>query len=333
LNTYRSAGIVGTGMGLPERVLTNFDLEQMVDTTDEWIRTRTGIQERRIVRPGEAASDLATLAARGALEQAGVEPEEVDLIIVGTVTGDMVFPSTACRVQRRLGATRCGAMDLSAACAGFIYGLSVAAQFVSNGTYDTILVIGVDCLSTVVDWTDRNTCVLFGDGAGAVVVRPVERGFGLLGFHLGADGGGEDLLKVEAGGSYRPASLETVQRRQHYIQMAGQEVFKFAVRIQGETCEQVLEKAGLTGADIDWFIPHQANTRIIDAAARRLGLPPEKVFLNLHRYGNTSAASIPIALTEAQQEGLLRYGHHVLMAGFGAGLTWGGAVVRWSLGR
>jgi 3-oxoacyl-[acyl-carrier-protein] synthase-3 len=333
LRTHRAAGIVGTGLSVPERVLTNFDLERMVDTSDEWIRTRTGIQERRIVQPGQAASDLATPAAQKALEEAGVTPDEIDLIIVGTITGDMIFPSTACRVQRRLGARQCGAMDLSAACAGFIYGLVVAAQFVSNGTFDTVLVIGVECLSTIVDWTDRNTCVLFGDGAGAVVVRPVEPGFGLLGFHLGADGQGEDLLKVEAGGSYRPTSLETVLRRQHYIQMAGQEVFKFAVRIQGETCERVLQQAGLSSEDIDWFIPHQANVRIIEAAARRLGLPPEKVFLNVDRYGNTSAASIPIALAEAQQEGRLRYGDHILMVGFGGGLTWGGAVVRWSLGK
>lgn len=332
MKTHRAAGIVGTGLGMPERVLTNFDLEKMVDTSDEWIRTRTGIQERRIVRPGEAASDLATPAAQRAMAEAGVTPDEIDLIIVGTVTGDTIFPSTACRVQRRLGATRCGAMDLGAACAGFIYGLAVAVQFVSNGTFETVLVIGVDCLSTIVDWTDRNTCVLFGDGAGAVVVRPVEPGFGLLGFHLGADGGGEDLLKVEAGGSRLPASIETVLHRQHYIQMAGQEVFKFAVRIQGETCERVLEQAGLSSSDIDWFIPHQANVRIIEAAARRLGIPSERVFLNLHRYGNTSAASIPMALAEAQQEGLLRYGDHILMVGFGGGLTWGGALVRWSLG-
>ena len=328
----RAAGIVGTGLAVPERILTNEDLEQMVDTSDEWIRARTGIQERRIVEPGQGASDLATPAAQKALEQAGLDASAVDLIIVGTVTGDMIFPSTACRVQRRLKALRCGAMDLSAACAGFIYGLAVAAQFVANGIYDTILVIGVDCLSTIVDWTDRNTCVLFGDGAGAAAVRPVEPDGGLLSFHLGADGAGEDLLKVEAGGSYLPASTETVLRKQHYIQMAGQEVFKFAVRIQGETCEQVLQKANLSSADLDWFIPHQANTRIIDAAARRLGVPPEKVFLNLHRYGNTSAASIPMALAEAQQEGLLRYGDRILMVGFGGGLTWGGALVRWSLG-
>jgi len=328
----RAAGVAGTGFSVPERVVTNFDLERMgLDTSDEWIRPRTGIVERHIAAEDEATSDFAVQAAQTALERARVKPEDLDLIIVGTVTPDMIFPSTSCLVQHQLGAYQAGAMDLSAACAGFVYGLSVGAQFIATGQYDTVLVIGAETLSKIVDWTDRTTCVLFGDGAGAVVLRPAPPGLGLLGTYLAADGRAQEMLKVEAGGSRQPASPETVANRQHFIKMNGREVFRYAVRVQGEACERVMEQCGVTAEDIDWFIPHQANERIIDAAAERLKLPSTKVYKNLARYGNTSAASIPIALAEADEKGLLRYGDHILMVGFGSGLTWAAGLLRWSI--
>lgn len=327
----RAVGIVGTGMSVPERRLTNFDLAQMVDTSDEWIRTRTGIVERRIVRPDQTTSDLATAAAEQALSRADLSPSQVDFVLVATVTPDMIFPSTASLVQHRLGARRAGAADVGVACSGFIYALAMGAQFIATGLYETVLVIGAECMSHLVDWTDRSTCVLFGDGAGAVVLQPVPPGYGLLGIDLGSDGSSADHLKVV---DDYPANPQAAKFGRHpYIRMNGNEVFKFAVRIQGEACERVLHRCHLRPAEVDWFIPHQANIRIIDAAAKRLGLPPEKVFVNVHRYGNTSAASIPIALAEADEQGLLRRGDNVLMVGFGAGLTWGAALVRWSQGK
>jgi 3-oxoacyl-[acyl-carrier-protein] synthase-3 len=326
----RSVGILGTGSYVPEKVLTNSDLEKMVDTNDEWIVSRTGIRERRIAAPEEASSDLSVKAAEKALKSAGVSAEEIDLIIVTTVTPDMNFPATACLVQEKLGAKKAGTFDLSAACTGFIYGVSTAAQFIATGVYNHILVVGVECLSRIMDWTDRNTCVLFGDGAGAAVLGPVEEGYGFQSFVLGGDGSGGELLKLPAGGSRLPATEETVKARQHYIYMAGREVFKFAVRVMGSATEEALAKAGLTKEDIDFLVPHQANIRIIDSAVKRLGLTEDKVIVNLDRYGNMSSASIPVALDEAIQAGKIEKGDTVVLCGFGGGLTWGATVIKWA---
>ncbi len=325
----RPAGIAGLGLAVPDRILTNFDLEKMVDTSDEWIVTRTGIRERRIAAEGVAASDLAYAAGREALERAGVAPDEVDLIIVATVTPDMPFPATACLVQHRLDARRAAAFDLEAACSGFIYGLAVGSQFIQTGAYENVLVIGAEVLSRIIDWQDRSTCVLMGDGAAAALLRPAPEGYGIIAFYLGADGAGGDLLKVPAGGSRLVASPETVAAGLHYMRMNGREVFRFAVNIMGDAAERVLEKSGLTAADVDWFVPHQANLRIIDASARRFGIPMEKVIVNVDRYGNTSAASVPIALYEAVESGRIKSGDVVLTVAFGGGLTWGAAVMRW----
>jgi len=316
---------------LPEKVLTNFDLEKMVDTSDEWIRTRTGIRERRVAREDEAASDLSVAAARRALAGAGVAPEEIDLIIVATVTPDTLFPSTACLVQERLGARGAAAFDLAAGCTGFLYALGVGQQFIGNGTYEKVLVVGVDLLTKILNWQDRSTCVLFGDGAGAVVLAPVPPGEGILSLYLGADGSGGPLLEMPAGGSRLPASRDTVDRKLHTIHMQGREVFKFAVRILGEAALVALERAGLQKEDVDLLIPHQANIRIVEAALKRLDLSPEKVYINLDRYGNMSSASVPVALDEARREGRLHKGDNVLLVSFGAGLTWGAAVVKWSM--
>lgn len=324
-----NAGIAGIGSYAPERVLTNSDLEKMVDTSDEWIRTRTGISERHICDADMATSDMAVKAAAAALEDAGVEAADVDMIIVATVTPDMPFPATACIVQDRLGAGKAAAFDLQAGCSGFIYALTVGSQYIISGAYRNVLVIGADALTKVTDWEDRGTCVLFGDGAGAALLHRVPSGSGLLSFKLGAVGSGADYLKIPAGGSRLPASADTVAERGHFIKMEGNEVYKFAVRIMGEAALMSVEEAGLTTEDIDCLIPHQANIRIIDAAARRLGLPPEKVFINVQRYGNTSAASIPLALKEAVDSGKVGPGSVVVMVGFGAGLTWGAVTLRW----
>lgn len=325
----RSSRIAGMGSSIPEKVLTNFDLERMVDTSDTWIVERTGIRERHIVGEDVAASDLAVEAAWKALEDARVKASEVDLIIVATVTPDMYFPATACIVQDRLGAKGAGGFDLEAGCTGFIYGLSIAHQFISSGRYDTVLVIGVETLSKLVNWSDRNTCVLFGDGAGAVVVRPAPLGKGILATHLGADGGGGSHLYVPAGGSRCPPSIETVTRGMHYIHMNGPEVFKFAVKVVSQASLSVLRRSGLKKGDIDLMVPHQANLRIINSAAERLGLTPEKVVINIERYGNISSASIPVALEEAYRQGRISEGDVVLLVSFGAGLTWGSCVMRW----
>lgn len=326
----RGAGIYGLGSYVPERILTNADLERMVETSDEWILTRTGISERRICAENEATSDLAFAAARRALDHSGVAAGDLDLIIVATVTPDMLFPSVSSIVQDRLGASRAAAFDLGAACSGFIYGLATAAQFVQTGMYRHILVVGADALSRWVNWSDRSTCVLFGDGAGAAVVGPVAPGEGLLSFDLGSDGSGGDLLCVEAGGSRLPASAETVARLQHTIRMNGREVFKFAVRVMEDSTRRALERAGLTTADIDCLIAHQANIRILDAAARRLELPEERVYNNVSRYGNTSAASVPIAMVEALEEGRIRKGDTLALVGFGAGLSWASTILTWT---
>jgi len=325
-----SVGIVGTGSYIPEKVLTNAELEKLVDTNDEWIVSRTGIKERHVVDPDTPVSELCYQAALRALEDAKVSPEELDLVIVATITPDYVFPATAGLVAERLGAKRAAAFDMQAACTGFLYGVSTAAQFIATGMYKTALVIGAETLSKILNWEDRGTCILFGDGAGAAVLQSVEDGYGFLGYELGTDGSGGKLLSMPGGGSMYPATLETIEKKMHTIHMAGNEVFKFAVRIMGETALKALEKAGLQKEDIDCLIPHQANIRIVDSAVKRLGIDPEKVVVNLDRYGNMSAASIPVALDEAARGGRLKYGDILVMVGFGAGLTWGAAVLKWS---
>lgn len=323
------AGILGIGTYVPERVLTNKELESMVNTSDQWIVERSGIRERRIADPGQATSDLALEAAKKAIQDAGIGPEEVDLIIVATNTPDTLFPAVGCIVQDRLGACRAGAFDLLCGCTGFIYSLSVGAQFINSGMYRRVLVIGAETLSRIVDWKDRNTCVLFGDGAGAVVLGPVPEGYGIMHTKLGADGSGGPFLCVPAGGSKLPASRETVENRMHFVRMNGREVFKFAVRTCGDGSLEALEEAGLSVGDVDFLIPHQANIRIIEAAAKRLDLPMDRVLVNVDRYGNTSTASIPLALEEAVGQGRIKDGDNIVMTGFGAGLTWAVAVLRW----
>lgn len=322
------ARILGTGSYVPERVLTNADLERMVATSDAWIMERTGIRERRIAAPGEACSDLAVQAAERALAAAGVAAADLDLILLGTCTGDYPIPSTACLVQHRLGAARAAACDIGAACCGFLYALGVGDAYVRTGMRH-VLVIGSEVMSAVTDWTDRNTCVLFGDGAGAAVLGPSEGDRGILSSHLHSDGGLWDLIAVPGGGSRMPPSDKMVAERQQYIKMKGNETFKVAVKTLEDSVREALAANNLTAADLDLLVPHQANLRIIKAVASRLDLPLEKVMLNLERYGNTSAASIPLALDEAVKEGRIKEGSLVLMEAFGAGLTWASTVVRW----
>jgi len=326
-----NAHIIGWGMAAPERVLTNGELATMVDTSDEWIRQRTGIVERRIAAPEETTFTLALQAAQTALEVADLDPMRLDLIVVATVTPDHALPATACLLQDALGADRAAAFDLSAGCSGFVYGLGLAADLLRAGSYRYVLVVGAETLSRIVDWTDRDTCVLFGDGAGAVVVQASESPGGVLSSVLGADGSGGELLIQPAGGSAHPTSIETVAARQHYVTMKGRQVFRFATRIMPEAARQALQRADLSTEDVSLFVPHQANTRILQAAARDLGVPEERLFSNLARYGNTSAASIPMALCEAINEGLVQRGDVIVCVGFGAGLTWAAAVIRWSL--
>jgi len=322
-------GIVGLGAAVPERVVSNRELERMVDTSDQWIVERTGIRCRHLAGPGETASSLALRASREALEAAGTDPGEIDLVMVATITPDRPFPATACLLQQELGARRAAAFDLQAACSGFIYGLSVAREFVARGTYRRVLVVGVDILSRIVDWRDRSTCVLMGDGAGAAVVAPVPEGYGFLGLHLGANGEGAPLLFLPAGGSLHPPTLGTVASGMHHLRMNGREVFRFAVRVMGDAASRALEAAGLGFSDVDLYVPHQANYRIIEASARLFGIPMDKVMVNIDRYGNTSAASVPLALYEAEKEGRIERGKVVLAVAFGAGLTWGAVVLRW----
>ncbi|MHB8124214.1 MAG: beta-ketoacyl-ACP synthase III [Desulfitobacteriaceae bacterium] len=326
----RQVGIVGTGSYVPEDVLTNADLEKIVDTNEEWIVSRTGIKERHIAKQDMPVSELCYLAALRALEDAQVTPEELDLVIVMTVTPDYIFPATACIVADRLGAKKAAAFDLGAGCTGFLYGITTASQFIATGMYRTALVIGGDTLSKLLNWEDRNTCILFGDGAGAAVLQSVEEGYGFLGFELGSDGSGAELLYVPAGGLKMPTTVETLAQKLNTIHMIGSETFKFAVKIMGEASIRALERAGLTKEDVDLLVPHQANLRIVDAAVKRLGISPDKVVINLDRYGNMSAASIPVALDEAVRTGRIAYGDLLVMVGFGAGLTWGAAVLKWS---
>lgn len=332
-NSDIRVGILGTGSFLPEKKLTNFDLEKMVDTTDEWIKTRSGIECRRIADENTATSDLATEAGIRAIKDAGLTALDIDMIITATVTPDMAFPSTACIVQKNIGAVNASAFDISSACTGFIYGMTIAEKFIATGSNKYILVIGAETMSKILDYTDRNTCVLFGDGAGAAVIGQVGEGFGIKSTLIGADGTKGDTLTQPAGGSRNPATHETIDQRLHYLKMDGSEVFKFASRIMSEASEIAIEKAGLQKEDIDFLIPHQANIRIIDSAIKRLKMDREKVFVNLDKYGNISAASVPIALDEANKQGLLKNGENVLLVGFGAGLTWGSAVVTWGRGE
>ncbi|MDD9270248.1 beta-ketoacyl-ACP synthase III [Paenibacillus sp. GCM10023248] len=322
-------GVLGTGKYVPDRILTNQELETMVDTNDEWIVTRTGIRERRIAAEGQATSDLCYEASLVALANAGITADQLDLIVVSTITPDMAFPSTACILQEKLGAKKAAAFDLSAACSGFVYGLANASNFIATGTYKYALVIGADTLSKITDYTDRNTCILFGDGAGAVVIGEVPEGRGFKSFELGADGSGGPLLKIEGGGSRNPASQSSIDQRLHYIYMAGAEVFKFAVRIMGNAADEALRKAGWDKSDIDLLVPHQANMRIIQSSLNRLELTDDKCIVNIDRYGNMSAASIPVALAEAWEEGRLKEGTRLVLVGFGGGLTWGATAMVW----
>lgn len=321
-------GILGLGYYLPSKILTNADLERMIETSDEWIRTRTGIRERRIAAEGENTSDLSVEAAKAALNHAGLKPTDLDLILVATMTPDMPCPATACIVQSKLGAPQAAAADVAAACSGFLYGLVIGQQFVASDTYKHVLVVGAEILSRVVDWTDRSTCVLFGDGAGAAVLGHTTQGK-ILSTHLGSDGSKADLLKVPAGGVAWPASHGSVDSRGHTLKMNGTEVFKHAVRAMSQACLTAVKKAGITPEQVACVIPHQANIRIIEAVVERASLPLSKVYLNVDRYGNMSAASTIVALCEAVRGGRVKKGDYALLVAFGAGLTWGSAVIQW----
>lgn len=325
-----SAGILGTGYYVPEKVLTNFDLEKMVDTNDEWIVERTGIRERHVVDDGVPMSELAYKAAVMALTDAEVSAEELDLIIVATLTSDRIIPSTACVLQERLGATHAAAFDLAAACSGFAYSSAIACQFIQSGAYKKVLVIGAETLSKVVDWTDRNTCILFGDGAGAAVYGAVDDGYGMLSFDLGSDGSGADVLDIPSSGSLHPVTSDTIAQRMNFIHMDGKEVFKFAVKVMGKTVLNSLEKINMDKSEIDWLVPHQANIRIIQSAAKRLRMPMDKVIVDIEKYGNMSAASIPVALAEAARQHRFKKGDIIALAGFGAGLTWASCIMKWA---
>jgi 3-oxoacyl-[acyl-carrier-protein] synthase III len=325
----RTVSIIATGSCVPERVVTNKDLEKIVDTSDEWIQTRTGIRERRIAAAHEATSDLATKAALAAMKQGGVAPEEIDLIIVATVTPDMFFPATSCFVQKNLGAVRAACFDMSAACSGFLYATEIAQQFISTHVYNTVLVIGADKLTSIVNWSDRNTCVLFGDGAGAAILRNRANSHGVIATHMGADGEFCNILMMPAGGSRNPITAENVGLQLNTIKMQGKETYKQAVTVMSGAADRVLETVGLKYEDIACVIPHQANMRIIEAIAHRMGLPMEKFYVNLERYGNTSAAAVAIALDEAHREGRFKIGDYILLVAFGGGLTWASTVIQW----
>jgi 3-oxoacyl-[acyl-carrier-protein] synthase-3 len=325
----RTVSIIGTGSYVPERVLTNADLERLVETSDEWITTRTGIKERRIAAAGECTSDLATKAALAAMENAGITADEIDLILVATITPDMFFPSTSCFVQHKLGAKRAACFDVSAACAGFLYALEIAQQFITSHTYDTILVIGAEKLSSIVDWTDRNTCVLFGDGAGAAILRHRGGGHGVISTFMGSDGGLSDILYIPGGGSRFPITKENADQRLNCIKMNGKETYKHAVTSMLDAAHRALSEANLKPEDLACIIPHQANLRIIEAIAHRMRLPMDRFMVNLDRYGNTSAAAVAIALDEAHRTGRMQVGDYVLLVVFGGGLTWASSVIQW----
>lgn len=329
MNSVRPAGIRGTGSYVPERVLTNEDLQRMVDTSDEWITTRTGIKERRIAAEGETTSDMAAVAARRALESAGMEPSDLGMILVATVTGDHPFPSTSCLLQHKIGAPQIACLDVQAACSGFVYALATGAALIGAGQVDNVLVVGAECLSRITDYEDRSSCILFGDGAGAVVLSSeFERGR-FLSSSLHAEGAGGDVIRIEAGGSALPASHETVERRQHYMRLRGREVYKFAVSKMVELVSEARDRH--SDLELGFVVPHQVNLRIIESARERLGLPEDRVFVNIDRYGNTSSASIPIGIDEARRSGRLDAveGQLLVLAAFGAGLTWGAAALEW----
>lgn len=321
------AKIVATGSYVPEKVLSNADLERMVETSDEWIVTRTGMKERRLAATEEFTSDMGIAAAKQALDRAGLKPEEIDLILVATITPDHIFPSTACLLQKGLGASRAAAMDVQAACSGYIYGLSIAKAYIEAGLYNNVLLVASEKLSSIVDYQDRNTCVLFGDGAAAAIISSKGTGLRIGGVNLGADGSLSELLIMPAGGSKQPATQETVDERLHYIHMDGKETFKHAVRRMEAATKECLADSGIAEEEISWLIPHQANIRIIEALAKRFDVPKEKVYLTIHKYGNTSASSVGIALDELMQRNSLNFGEHVVLAAFGAGLTWGATVL------
>ncbi|MDN3511306.1 MAG: ketoacyl-ACP synthase III [Candidatus Jettenia sp.] len=323
------ASITGIGSYLPSKILTNYDLEKLVETSNDWIVQRTGIKERHIVENGVITSDLATQASIYAMEDAGVSPQDLDMIITSTITPDHIFPSTSCYIQQKLGATRAGAFDILAACAGFIYALAIGESFVNSGAIKTALVVGAECLSKITDYTNRSTCVLFGDGAGAVIIQKNPTKHEILSTRLAADGSQADVLIMPGGGSKNPASLESIQQRAHYIQFRGKEVFKLAINNITNLILETADENGLKLADIDLIIPHQSNLRIIEATMEKLGLPMEKAFVNIDKYGNTSSASIPIAINEARKEGRLKKGNIVMLVAFGGGLTWGSSIIRW----
>ncbi len=325
------AKITALGTYVPPRVMTNADFEKIVETSEEWITSRTGIRERHIVEKGVATSDLATEAAKCALAQRGIDAGEIEAIVVATVTPDMLFPSTACLVQHKLGAKGAWGFDLSAACSAFVFALQTGAQFVATGAHKKVLVIGADVMSSILDYTDRSTCILFGDGAGAVILEPAHDGLGIIDFVHEIDGSGGCSLYMPAGGSLHPASHETVDKKMHFVHQDGQAVFKYAVRKMGEMCEKLLARNGFTAHDIDCFIPHQANQRIIQATADRVGLKPETVIINIDRYGNTTAGTIPLAMQTAREEGRLKKGDLVLLASVGAGFTVGATLLRWTI--
>jgi len=324
-----AAGILGTGHAVPDKILTNADMEKIVETSDEWISSRTGIKQRHFAPEGVNTSDLCAEAAGKALEQSGIRAEELDLIIVCTLTPDMTIPSTACIVQANLGAVNAAVFDLYAACSGFAYGVVTASQYIETGMYKRVLVIGAEILSRFLNFKDRNTCVLFGDGAGAAVLGPVPEGYGILGTDMGADGNGGKFLDIPSSGTKILPTDKAREEGLTFIRMDGKEVYKFAVRVMGRTAEKALERAGIDKSEVDLLVPHQANIRIIQSAAKRLDLPMEKVFVNIHKYANTSGASIPIALDEAYREGRIKRGDIIVLAGFGAGLTWAGMVMKW----
>ena len=322
------AGILGLGCYLPSRKVTNKDLEKMVDTSDEWIMTRTGIKERRIAPKKSAASDLGVEAAKAAIQDAGLKPEDIDLIIAATVTGDMAFPSTSCIIQDKIGARDAAAFDINAACSGFVFGITTAKQFVDSGFYKNVLVIGAEKMTSLVDWTDRSTCVLFGDGAGACIIgKSKERR--IVSYFIGCDGSGGNLLRLPAGGSRIPATEETVKNKLHFLKMEGNEVFKLAVKVMADAANKAITKAGLLCSEIDLLIPHQANIRILLAVAKKMGLPEEKIFFNIEKYGNMSSASTAVALAEASKDGRIKKGDNVCLVAFGAGITYGAVVIKW----
>lgn len=326
----KSAGIIGMGTYVPEKIMTNFDFEKIVDTSDEWIKSRTGIEERRFVADDQACSDLAAEASKKAIAAAGIEPDDIEMIILATCTPDYLIQNTACIVQNKIGAVHAAAMDIQAACSGFVYGLTLASSLIKTGMYKKILVIGSEALSRVLDMQDRNTCILFGDGAAAAVVGEVEEGYGILSSYLKAEGEDDQILRMPAGGTKRPATVEEIENRETFLKMKGPEVFKFAVKALPKATKEALKLAGKDAEEIDIVFPHQANRRIIESSAKRLKLPVDKFYMNLNKYGNTSAASIGLALGEALEKGLVKKGDLIALTGFGAGLTYGSAILKWA---